>query len=131
VSDYHYIPKYKDMILERLRIGLNTTISKELLGAQVNLFEDYYSDAIIAQISGYIWAEQLEYHEVIYPADWLQAFKERWFNSWMLKRWPVKYKIHKINLKAVFPSLKVETPDYKYIVRALEDIDYSYDHRQG
>lgn len=26
-----------------------------------------------------------------WPSDWWQAFKERWFPKWWLKRWPVNY----------------------------------------
>lgn len=40
-----------------------------------------------------------------YPADWWQAFKERWFPQWLLKRYPVTrnrvWAIHK------FPELNV------------------------
>ncbi len=27
-----------------------------------------------------------------WPADWWQAFRERWFPAWWLRRWPVRYK---------------------------------------
>lgn len=29
--------------------------------------------------------------EILYPADWWQAFKGRYFPHWLLKRYPVKY----------------------------------------
>lgn len=27
-----------------------------------------------------------------WPADWWEAFKDRWFPEWALDRWPVRYK---------------------------------------
>jgi hypothetical protein len=29
--------------------------------------------------------------ELKWPYDWKQAFKERWFPGWLLKRYPVRY----------------------------------------
>lgn len=29
--------------------------------------------------------------ETQWPADWWQAFKDRWFPAWALKLWPVEY----------------------------------------
>ena len=114
--------KYKEMILERMKIGLQVALSDELLSPSVTYRDDYFYDSVVFQVRGYVWAEQIEHHDVKYPADWWQAFKERWFNKWMLERWPVRYKIHHIDLKAVFPSLKIESPEYKYIIRAIENI---------
>jgi hypothetical protein len=37
------------------------------------------------------------------PADWWQAFKERWFFKWMLRRWPVVYKTYEA--RAYFPQM--------------------------
>ena len=130
MTEYTEVP-YKEMELERMRIGMEAALSPELLDANINLRYDWVTDYIITQVRGYIWSEQLEHHEVRYPSDWWQAFKERWFKLWMLEKWPVKYKIHSIDLKAVFPSLKIETPNYKYYVRAFEDVDYSYLVRIG
>lgn len=29
------------------------------------------------------------------PADWWEAFKDRWFPKWALKRWPVEWEVRK------------------------------------
>lgn len=43
-----------------------------------------------------------------YPRDWWQAFKQRWFCKWMLRRWPVEtedvWAVHK------YPDLAVPSP---------------------
>lgn len=38
----------------------------------------------------------------IYPADWWQAFKARWFPGWALSRWPVKWE--KVVIQHLFPE---------------------------
>ena len=39
-----------------------------------------------------------------HPKDWKQAFKERWFPQWLLKRYPVEYKEY--TLDVIIPGLK-------------------------
>lgn len=34
-----------------------------------------------------------------FPEDWWEAFKDRWFPEWLLKRYPVKYKRIYVNQK--------------------------------
>ena len=36
--------------------------------------------------------ERVETEEMKLPDGWWEAFKERWFPGWALKRWPVKWK---------------------------------------
>lgn len=48
-----------------------------------------------------------------WPKDWWQAFKERWFPSWALKRWPVEYEeidIDEIVAYAVCPHVDIPKP---------------------
>lgn len=51
-----------------------------------------------------------ELPEWFIPADWWQAFKERWFPKWALKRWPVRNDklgggFADIPVTAMFPEL--------------------------
>ncbi len=43
--------------------------------------------------------------EVRYPADWWQAFKDRWFPAWAKERWPVRYV--RYDLMALYPEIKL------------------------
>jgi hypothetical protein len=40
-----------------------------------------------------------------YPADWWQAFKERWFPAWALKRWPAKQRFFEFHAVRVFTEV--------------------------
>ena len=45
------------------------------------------------------------YHDIEYPADWYQAFKQRWFPRWALKRTPVR--MTKVHLARFCPHVAV------------------------
>lgn len=46
-----------------------------------------------------------------YPASWWEHFKQRWFPAFMLKRWPVKFKVEtkreawKVEARALLPEM--------------------------
>lgn len=42
---------------------------------------------------------------VEYPADWKEAFKERWFPKWLLQKFPVKYEVY--DVKVLYPSIHI------------------------
>lgn len=46
-----------------------------------------------------------------WPKDWWQAFRDRWFPKWWLKRHPVEYEVYEgseLVFKAVCPHLQTE-----------------------
>lgn len=63
---------------------------------------------------------------VRWPADWRQAFKERWFPAWLLRRFPVKYaeKTVRRRVTKVCPHLDVPQEDpahIEYLIQRKED----------
>ena len=99
---------YETVTLEKVRIGLNTAISPHLLESDVRLAEDLLTNHIMVEIRGMVWAEKesVKHQEVKYPADWWQAFKERWFRGWMRRRWPIRYCIVSLDVRAIYPDFK-------------------------
>lgn len=51
--------------------------------------------------------------EVSYPANWLEAFKERWLPKFLLKKYPVKYT--KWNFSVLYPEIKF--PEHQHYIR--------------
>lgn len=97
--------------LEKLRIRLHYNISSYLLSPEVLIdYDSSFIDDIGIAIKGFIWAEQIERIEIKYPLNWWQAFKDRWFAGWMLKRWPVEYKINLIDVKSLYPNFRPSIP---------------------
>lgn len=57
-------------------------------------------------VSGKVYGQKsLTEYDIKYPADWLEAVKERFAPAWYLKRHPVKYTRHHITVDAVYPDL--------------------------
>lgn len=51
--------------------------------------------ALVISVDTYIHGiekERFRFHRE-YPKDWWQAFKERWFPKWALRRWPVEMEV--------------------------------------
>lgn len=71
---------------------------------------DYHRGKISKRFVAQIICDVRKTFEYKYPADWWQAFKERWFPDWAKKRWPVQYTTHKIDAFVLYPELDVQDP---------------------
>ena len=72
------------------------------------------SDDIVLQITQRVFGTQILHDEVVYPADWKEAFKARWFPGWAIKKWPVRYKKKVFDVREVVPSLGI--PDHESFI---------------
>jgi hypothetical protein len=94
--------KMHTLTLERIRHVVLQEFSDDIIfDAQMAIHMDGIVIRAIRELYG-----QREELTVEYPADWREAFKERWFPKWALKRWPVMYKVHHIEAQRLFPELK-------------------------
>ena len=111
--------------LEKLRLGLQLAMSAEMLDAQVDVVYDHMIDGARATIRGAIWAEKesARRQTIKYPRDWWQAAKERWFPTWLLKRYPVDYHVVEIDVKAIYPTFKQSVPTHEMRL-AIQRQDY-------
>jgi hypothetical protein len=62
----------------------------------------------VAQLRAAIVTAHTPHHSVTYPADWWQAFKERWFPAWAKARWPVAFKTTLISFDLLYPELAAD-----------------------
>lgn len=97
--------------LERIKFGLAMALDKEWMGASVEFRDDFFTDRIVMQAHGYLWGRNEELVEIRYPKDWREAFKERWFPVLLLKRYPVVYKAHRIDVREIYPDYRPAIPD--------------------
>lgn len=69
------------------------------MGSQIR----FEAESLILKLTKYCLAKedhsQEEYGEIKYPADWWQHFKERFFPSYLLARFPVEYKTVRVLTK--------------------------------
>jgi len=62
--------------------------------------------SIEARVTGVLYGEEETEHTVVYPADWWQAVKERWFPVWLLRRYPVVYKRMVMSFRVLYPDFR-------------------------
>lgn len=110
--------------LEKLKALILQPLSAVLIDPQVNfsLYESFVNDDIMMRIKGFVWAEQAQRQEVQYPANWWQAFKERWFPAWLLERWPVEHKKHIFDVKCVYPNFRPSLPEQDYCLHLIRQL---------
>jgi hypothetical protein len=90
----HLIRKFsQDMGISRDNIAIYS-MTETIYGIERAMYEIRVSLA----------SEQLK--EYRYPSDWKQAFKERWFPKWLLKKYPVKYDV--LIPKALYPDISLK-----------------------
>ena len=105
---YNVLQETKYVKLEKLRISLVETIDPYLMDTIVETRLDEWLHRIEVRLQGYLMSESIGEKIIRYPADWWQAFKERWFPASLKRRFPVKYTQYDISLKAV-EFLMIET----------------------
>lgn len=81
---------------DRIYLTANSRLSEFTAVASrmnINAQYDIIARDLCFQLVTYIHGmldHKIEIHEK-YPADWWQAFKERWFPKWAKRKWPVRY----------------------------------------
>ena len=74
--------------------------------------QKFSHDLLDVVILGYIWTESepLAEQNVLYPADWWQAVKERWVPDFIRRYFPVKYEGVRLSAWAYYPNLEYDPP---------------------
>lgn len=80
---------------------------------EVRVFQDHMQTTMASIMTWKLFTRQLSKHK--YPADWVQAFKERWFPKWLKKFFPVKY--IEIEIKEIAPLRSRHKGDCRYSLK--------------
>ena len=98
------------VVLDKLKLVVQSYIAKDCLEFAVSpdVIIDDLGDALMVGLRQAIWGEKLEV--IRYPANWLEAVKERFAPEWVKRRRPVLYR--EIEVRALYPriSLPKESP---------------------
>jgi hypothetical protein len=113
--------------LEKLKVAFMMDLGDLLQDPQVDVSQqfEFFRDTIHARIKGFVWAEEEAAQRIAvkYPSDWWQAFKERYFTDWMLKRWPVQYERFAWDVRCLYPEFRPALPNQKYVLSIMERQD--------
>ncbi len=79
----------------------------ELFGEtpDIDAQEEYVYENILLRVKQCVWGREMQRQECRWPSNWWQAFKERWFPAWALKRWPVQYMAYVLRARELYPDV--------------------------
>ena len=99
----------KDVVLKRMHFAATEAIPagelKRLNDAKFFCRIDVKFGDLIAQMTDWVWGEDLETHSILYPATWWQGFKETYFPRWLKRRFHVLYTIEHFDVSVIYPDL--------------------------
>lgn len=73
-------------------------------------------DALVLRVHAMVLGEKSAEPDVItYPANWLEAVKDRFTTAWLRKRWPVRYVTHTITHKITYPNVPCKDIQGPYV----------------
>ena len=129
-----YIPEVEIAELQKEAVGLCYAVSNRLDIPEiiVNMREPdgrIYNE-IVFHFKTFIFGESAgeETHTFSRPADWWQAFKQRWYPDWLLEKHPVKFYRETVTFsaKALYPHFKPSLPDQRHVIRIAKHGPVSY-----
>lgn len=94
-------PEIKKTVLEKITVSAARHLP--YFGGNLIPEVDHAVDSLILRIRAEMLGKHVQDH--IFPADWWQAVKDRWFPAWLKKRCPVRYIV--ISRTAVYPELSI------------------------
>jgi hypothetical protein len=111
------IDKASERVLTRLRYGMGSRLSKELISnIKCNTIIDRLTDNLIITMERSVWAENIDGTDksVSYPSTWVDALKLGLFRGPLKfagKLFPIKYSTITLAVRAEYPNFRpMETP---------------------
>lgn len=100
----HFEVKRIELIAQQVCMQLALDGCSLARGMEIEAYVGHASNDVIVRFSRRLYGKKLEDFAVSYPADWFEAFKERWFPARLKKHYPVQYTTKTVNFHAVFPD---------------------------
>jgi hypothetical protein len=103
---------YHEVKLEKIRYAYQEYFSMSLL--DVESWIDKIDGGYLLMVRGHVWGEHLETKTIEYPADWFQAFKQRFFPRWLIKYFPINMNVIRIEADVLYPDFRCAFPKEKH-----------------
>ena len=100
-----------NVTLKRFRAAVMVKLSQQLMDSvnderEFDVVANYTADSLSAVLRQSLYGETLEDVTLKYPADWIEAVKERWLPAWAKRHWPIRYTSHHVTIAALHPMVK-------------------------
>lgn len=112
-----------DVIHFYAREVITEEATRYFMKPEVDIVRDI-AGRMIFTLKGCLLGEDAKKEICEYPANWQEAFKERWFPRWALRRWPVKREKFIVTIKAVYPDYRPALPSNMSSVRFATMTDH-------
>ncbi len=103
----------KEVVLERIKIRSQGNIDTELyrsIGARSYL--QPFAMSLAMTLEAHVFAEKPKRVQVSYPANWVEALKDRWLPQWLKTKYPVKLERQTMEARFLYPLLPQTKPEY-------------------
>lgn len=89
---------------------------KYLSKAEILEYVTIAGKKIAIQVRAFVYAEEesVKHLEIEYPDGWWEAFKDRWLPEWALKRWPVRYICHVVDVEVIYPEVRPQIEGHEF-----------------
>ena len=114
------LSKFKYYVSMRLNELLSSELG-ELPECEIINHANFIADSTHLGIRGFVWGTEHEMARVEYPADWLQALKERFAPEWFKKRYPVKKTVKVIQAMELYPKLAFPKEKHAIHLRVITE----------
>jgi hypothetical protein len=113
--------QFNEVKLERFKFAIQQVFDEQALFGEpprIDIQEHtrFMADQAIMTIRQNIWGLEVQRQECKWPADWWQAFKERWYPEWAKKRWPVRYEQYVITARELYPQVSLPPDRYNAVI---------------
>jgi len=99
------------VVLEKTKAIVMTALSRELIDdidVEVNGQVRFDYDEVFVRMVKELLKQNIGDRIIKHPTDWKEAFKEKWFPKWVLKKYPVKYRVY--DALTIYPTLLKKYP---------------------
>jgi hypothetical protein len=93
--------------LTRYRFTAMTVLSREFAEDALLAAHENEARFLALRVIQAVWGKRVGEIIARYPADWRQAFKDRWLPEWARRRWPVRYAEVRLEVADLFPGVAV------------------------
>lgn len=110
--------KQLEMMRYAVQMSLDDRLMMDAISAEV------YHDAahrMICTLTYDVYGEKREPRRVQWPATWWDAFKQRWFPKWWLRRWPVRYAFAEFRCTQLYPDVRGMGRIFEYVEMSNPD----------
>jgi hypothetical protein len=103
----------KEVVLKDLDTAISAMIPNALPGHMIESVIRHVAGAMIVELHNHIWSEDLKHFHFTFPKTWWQHLRKALGST--------KYKVKTIDIdiKAIYPELRLQLPKDKHILKVM------------